>query len=196
MKVGLTGGIASGKTTVANLFAELGVPVIDTDEIAREVVEPGQPALERLVEVFGEEILDPAGRLNRRHLRDRVFADQDERRKLESIVHPLIGRETMARAAAAGGPYQLLVVPLLFETGMDRLVDRVLVVDCPPQIQLERLISRDNESPESGRRILDAQMDRAERLGRADDVIVNDGDLDSVRDAVTRLHRTYTTLAD
>lgn len=191
MRIGLTGGIASGKTTVADLFAELGVAVIDTDVIARDVVAPGQPALRRLVEAFGDDILDSKGELDRRRMRRRVFADESQRKKLEAILHPVIGAEMMARAEAAGGPYQVLVVPLLLETGMGGLVDRILVVDCPPQTQMERLMARDGETEQGARRILDAQLDRADRLAAADDVLVNDGDLEGLRGRVRDLHRAY-----
>ncbi|MBT8131451.1 MAG: dephospho-CoA kinase [Gammaproteobacteria bacterium] len=191
MKIGLTGGIASGKTTVANLFAELGVPVIDTDVIAREIVEPGQPALSALVQAFGKDILDDDGRLNRRRMRDRIFSNDDERRRLESILHPIIGEQLLRQSEAAGGAYQILVVPLLMETGMACRVDRVLVVDCSPQTQIERLTQRDGETKASARRILDAQIDRARRLAIADDVVVNDGDPEQVRAQVQELHRRY-----
>ena len=194
MKIGLTGGIASGKSTVADMFAELGVVVIDTDVIARELVQPGKPALKKLVEAFGSEILDTAGRLDRRRMRERVFAHENERRKLESILHPVIAREMLARAEQAGGVYQILVIPLLLETGMGNLVDRILVVDCLPQTQLNRLIMRDGESETSARQILDAQIGRAERLTQADDLLVNDGDLDQLRTSVRDLHITYASL--
>ncbi len=195
MRIGLTGGIASGKTTVADMFAELGVPVIDTDVIAREVVEPGQPALVKLVEAFGAEILSHAGRLDRQRMRESVFSDENKRRKLESILHPVIAQSMLAAADQAGGAYQILVVPLLLETGMNRLVDRILVVDCPPQLQLERLISRDSESRAGGKRILDAQLDRTRRLAGADDVLVNDSDLNELRASVRDLHKAYLSLS-
>ncbi|MDH3646388.1 MAG: dephospho-CoA kinase [Gammaproteobacteria bacterium] len=194
MRVGLTGGIACGKSTVANMFSELGVAVIDTDVIARDVVQPGEPALQKLVEAFGAEILNDQNRLDRRRMRERVFADENERRKLESILHPVIAQEMLDRAERAGGIYQILVIPLLLETGMGDLVDRVLVVDCLPQTQSERLIRRDGETKASARRMLDAQIGRARRLARADDVLVNNGNLDQLRDSVRDLHETYTSL--
>lgn len=191
MRVGLTGGIASGKTTVANLFAELDVPVIDTDIIARELVEPGEPALKALAQAFGTGILDNQGRLDRKRMRVTVFSDEKKRKKLESILHPLIAAKMLAVADQAGGDYQILVIPLLFETGMNNLVDRVLVVDCSPQIQFERLIARDSETAAGARRILDAQIDRASRIAQADDLIVNDGDIDALRASVRDLHKAY-----
>ena len=195
MKIGLTGGIASGKSTVAAMFAELGVAVIDSDVIAREIVEPGQPALQQVVDAFGERMLDATGRLDRRRLRRHVFADEKEREKLESILHPAIQREMLSRAAAAGGKYQVLVVPLLLETGMDTLVDRVLVVDTTRETQLKRLIERDNETETGARQILDAQASREKRLAGAHDILVNDGDLDQLRASVRDLHKAYSALA-
>ncbi|MDH3588012.1 MAG: dephospho-CoA kinase [Gammaproteobacteria bacterium] len=195
MKIGLTGGIASGKSTVAAMFAELGVTVIDSDVIAREVVEPGQPALMKIVEVFGPEVLDTAGRLDRRRMRERVFGDKNERKKLEAILHPVIRREVLAQAGRATGSYQVLVIPLLLETGMDTLVDRVLVVDSPPQMQLKRLVARDKETDASARRVIEAQMTRTKRLAGADDVLVNDGDLNQLRASVRDLHKAYSALA-
>jgi dephospho-CoA kinase len=190
-RVGLTGGIASGKSTVADLFAELGVPVIDTDVIARDVVRPGGPALPALVAAFGPGVLAADGSLDRRRLRARVFADDAERRRLEAILHPHIEAATLAASGQAGGPYQLVVVPLLFESGFDRHVDRVLVVDCPEELQRSRLLARDGESPEQVERILASQLDRASRLARADDVIDNAGTLDATRARVAELHGAY-----
>ena len=195
MRIGLTGGIASGKSTVTAMFAELGVPVIDSDVIAREVVQPGQPALQQVVDAFGDDILEPSGRLDRRRLRERIFASEKERRTLEAILHPAIRREMLAQADRAGGSYQVLAVPLLLETGMDALVDRVLVVDTSQEIQLKRLIDRDKETESGARKMLAAQLSRAERLAGADDVLVNDGDLDQLRASVRDLHKAYLALA-
>lgn len=196
MKIGLTGGIASGKTAVADAFAMRGVAVIDTDVIARELVEPGSAALAEIVAEFGTELVDSAGRLDRKRLRELVFSDPDMRRRLEAILHPRIAVVMHERAAAAGGPYQVIVVPLLVEAGMSEQFDRVLVVDCPEALQLARLIARDDESEASARGMLSAQSTRAARLAQAHDVIVNDGDLVALDVAVARLHRVYTALAD
>lgn len=193
-RVGLTGGIASGKSTVADLFAACGVPIIDTDRIARDVVAPGSPALRELVAAFGPEILDDAGGLDRRRLRHRVFATDTERRRLEAIVHPQIEAATLAAAEQAGGPYQLLVVPLLIESGFVAHVDRVLVVDCPEDLQRERLLLRDREDPAQVERMLAAQAPRATRLARADDVIVNDAGVEPLREQVAKLHARYAEL--
>jgi dephospho-CoA kinase len=194
-RVGLTGGIASGKSTVARLFAELGVPVIDTDEIARQVATPGTPALAEIVAAFGPQFLDPSGALDRRRLRLHVFGDAARRRHLESILHPRIEAAALEASARAGGAYQVLVVPLLIESGFDRHTDRVLVVDCPEETQRARLLTRDRETPEQVERMLAAQLDRRTRLTRADDVIVNDGSLDDIRREVRRLHSLYQRLA-
>ena len=148
----LTGGIASGKSAVAELFAKLGVPVLDTDQIARDVVEPGMPALAQLVAEFGPEILDAQGRLDRARMRERVFSDPAQRKQLEAITHPAIREELARRSAAAGGDYQIHVIPLLVESGRADAYDRVLVVDCPEEAQIERLMARDGPSASRPRR--------------------------------------------
>ena len=190
-KVGLTGGIASGKTTAANTFAELGVTVVDSDVIAREVVEPGQPALAEIVEAFGNDILGPDGALDRARLRSIVFADPNKRATLESIMHPLIRAATLDAIEKASGSYVLIVVPLLVETGFGGITDRVLVVDCPVAVQRSRFIARDGESPEQADRILAAQADRGARLAIADDVIDNQGAIGDTREIVGQLHVKY-----
>src|SRR6202007_2750692 len=147
-RVGLTGGIASGKSTAARFFGELGVPILDSDQVAREVVEPGQPPLERLVERFGRGILTPDGHLDRPALRNIVFSDPKARADLENLTHPAIGAAMEARSAAAGGPYQILVIPLLVEKNLAAHVDRVLVIDCDEEQQIRRLRDRDGSTPE------------------------------------------------
>lgn len=191
LRIGLTGGIASGKSVVADMFAELGVPVIDTDLIAREVVQPGQPALDEIRERFGETIIDAAGNLDRAALRKLIFHDDDARLDLEAILHPRIGAETRRQADAANGDYQLIVVPLLVGSPLLQFVDRVLVVDCQEDTQIRRLLERDTESVEQAERILAAQASREERLAIADDVVNNDHSLDHVRDQVIDLDRKY-----
>jgi dephospho-CoA kinase len=195
LRIGLTGGIASGKSTVATLFAERGIPVLDTDRIAREVVEPGQPALAAVVKAFGPGILGPDGRLDRPALRSRVFADAAARKKLEAILHPAIRAELARQSAKAGGPYQVLVIPLLVEGGRIDSVDRVLVVDCPVEAQLHRLRARDGETAESARKIIDSQAAREVRLAAADDVIVNAGETDELAAQVAALDAQYRSLA-
>jgi dephospho-CoA kinase len=195
LRIGLTGGIASGKSEVARLFARLGIPVIDTDAIAREVVEPGTPGLARVIEAFGREILQPDGRLDRRRLRGIVFADPATRCRLEAILHPFIRAAMNEQSARARGPYQILVIPLLVESGLRSSVDRVLVVDCAESVQLERLTRRDQASEPEARAILQAQTSRDERLALADDVIVNDSDLGALERAVRALDTRYRQLA-
>ena len=194
-RVGLTGGIASGKSTAAKFFGALGVPILDSDQVARDVVEPGQPPLERLVERFGRKILTVDGHLDRPALRDIVFSDPKARADLEALTHPAIGAAMEARSAAAGGPYQILVIPLLVEKNLASHVDRVLVVDCDEELQIRRLRDRDGSTPEQVQAILKAQAPRAARLKAADDVIHNDTDRSAVRDQVAALHGRYLELA-
>jgi len=193
--VGLTGGIASGKSLVANLFAEHGAVVIDTDQIARDVVQPGRPALAQIVTAFGAEVLDWDGGLDRRRMRQTVFADPNRRLQLEAILHPAVRAELACRAAAADGPYQIHVIPLLVESGRREGLDRVLVVDCAPDQQLARLLSRDAETVAQAEAIIAAQADRESRLKAADDVIRNDGKPAELARQVDELHRLYLSLA-
>lgn len=195
LRIGLTGGIASGKSTVADLFAGFGATVIDTDRIAREVVAPGRPALEALIKALGREILGPDGGLDRQRLRKRIFRDAATRGIVEGILHPAIMSELIRQADAAPGPYQVLVIPLLVEGGRRELVDRVLVVDCPEEQQIERLMCRDGETRENAARALAAQATREERLHAADDVIANDGDPAKLVETVAGLDREYRRLA-
>lgn len=195
LRIGLTGGIGSGKSTVADLFAARGVPVIDADAIARDVVEPGQPALAEIITAFGSDIVDAQGRLDRARLRARVFDDASQRKRLEAILHPRIRAVMAERAAAQTAPYVLLVIPLLFEADQRDLVDRVLVVDATPEIQHARVSARDHLPPEQIDAILVAQMDRQQRRDRADDVIDNSGDPAALEHQVEALHRRYLGLA-
>jgi len=195
LRVGLTGGIASGKSTVADLFAHLGVPVIDLDVIARQVVEPGSTGLEAVVSAFGGDVLGADGGLDRARLRTRVFDDPAARKKLESILHPRILAETVRQCEGAGGPYQVVVVPLLVESGLTGWVDRVLVVDCPPETQMARLAGRDGATRDQARAILAAQASREARLAVADDVIDNAGARDALTEAVNRLDAAYREMA-
>jgi len=195
-RVGLTGGIASGKSTVARLFEALGVPVIDTDVLAREVVAPGEPLLGQIAARFGAGVLAADGSLNRTALREIVFADPAARADLEQLTHPAIRARLEALSAVLGGPYQLLVIPLLVETRGQTPVDRVLVVDCSEALQIRRLQARDGATLEQARRILAAQATRESRLAMANDVIVNEEDLGAVRDRVATLHATYLRLSE
>jgi dephospho-CoA kinase len=196
LRIGLTGGIASGKSTVAEIFAGLGIPVIDTDVIAREVVAPGMPSLASIRHEFGDTVFTEDDELDRSALRRIVFADEDARRRLEAILHPLIQAETLRQADAAGGPYQVIVVPLLVGSALVTFVDRVLVVDCDEATQIRRLVARDGESEGQARRMLAAQSSRAERLAIADDIVQNEGDLAVTRAEVAKLDRTYRKLAE
>jgi dephospho-CoA kinase len=195
MRVALTGGIASGKTTVADLFARRGVPVIDTDVIARQVVEPGQSALAQVVSAFGPGILDTEGRLDRRRMRERIFADSDARRQLEAILHPAIRAAMERQSQVAGGPYQLLVIPLLAEGGRRDHVDRVLLVDVSEELQIERLMLRDGITREQAQASLSAQATRAQRLAMADDIVRNTGRVEELEERVAELHEKYVRLA-
>jgi dephospho-CoA kinase len=191
LRVGLTGGIASGKSTVARMLEEQGVPVIDTDVIAREVVARGEPGLEAVREIFGEEVIAPSGELDRPAMRRKIFADSAERRRLETLLHPLIRQRTITRLKTLDAPYVVVVVPLLVETGFSELVNRVLVVDCPVEQQIERLMHRDGMERAQSQAMLDAQIGRTERLAAADDRIDNGRTLEHTQKQVRRLHRKY-----
>lgn len=191
LKIGLTGGIASGKSTVAEIFASLGAALVDTDVVAREVVRHGSPALAAIRRHFGADFITADGELDRRKMRQAVFADPDRRKELEAILHPLIRERTLAAVARVEAPYVVIAVPLLVETRFDELVDRVLVVDCPQALQLGRLMQRDDVDAEQARATLEAQVDRDARLRVADDVIDNGGNLDSTRQQVEALHARY-----
>lgn len=198
MIIGVTGGIASGKSTVAKAFERLGIPWVDADDAAREVVEPGEPALTAITERYGRQVLQADGRLDRRALRAIVFADEAERRWLESVTHPRIRERLIARLtqlASGEAPYVLLVSPLLFESGQSRLVDRTLVIDVPEALQIARTASRDDVDEAQARAIVAAQMPRAERLSRADDVLDNQGDEVALATRVAELDRHYRRLA-
>ena len=193
--VGLTGGIASGKSLVGAMFVKLGASLIDTDVVAREVVARGEPGLAAVAAEFGPGVLLPSGEINRPALRSLVFADDAKRRQLEAVLHPLIRSRTRAKLAELAAPYALVAVPLLVETGFGELVDRVLVVDSPEAAQLERLMRRDAIPRPEALAMLRAQVDRATRLKAAHDVIDNSGTPDATRRQVELLHRRYLDLA-
>ncbi|MBB3142052.1 dephospho-CoA kinase [Halomonas organivorans] len=196
--VGVTGGIASGKSTVARAFAALGTPWVDADDVAREVVEPGEPALIAIAERYGKRVLQPDGSLDRRALREIVFADPSERRWLESVTHPRIRQRLLERLAdfrTSDAPYALLVSPLLFESGQHELVDRVLVIDVPESLQIRRTASRDDVDETQARAIVTAQMPRDRRLARADDILDNDTGRSGLAARVAELDRHYRALA-
>jgi dephospho-CoA kinase len=196
MRIGLTGGIASGKGIVSQRFEELGIPVIDADVAARAVVLPGTPGLARVARRFGAGVLNADGGLNRPALRDLIFNDPASREALDTILHPLIRGYMEERAAKVKGPYLVMAIPLLVETGVSReRVDRVLVVDVDEAVQLGRLQARDNTSLEQARAILASQASRDARLGAADDVLLNSGTVAELRQAVDRLHAQYLNMA-
>ena len=194
--IALTGGVAAGKTAVTQRFEALGVHVHDADVAAREVIEPGTPGLAAVVDAFGPEVLDDWGRLDRAAMRRRVFADPTARKTLEAIIHPRVRRWLRQRARAERGPYCLLAIPLLAENIEHyRWVDRVLLVDVPESVQVERLVARDGIDETLARRMLAHQASRTERLALADDVIENSGDETALDAAVAELHRRYLALA-
>jgi len=195
LRIGLTGGIASGKSAVAQRFEELGVPVIDADESARIVVAPGSAGLADVVKHFGQNLLTPGGELDRRSLRNLIFSDPSRRRQLEAILHPLIRTDMEHRASVASGPYLVMAIPLLIESGGRERVDRVLVVDVDEEVQLKRLMERDGGTMAQAKAILAAQASRAARLQAADDVVPNVGSLAELRHAVDQLHQRYVDLA-
>ena len=191
LRIGLTGGIASGKSVVADMFSARGIPVIDTDLISREVVEPGKPGLQAVIQEFGSKFLRADGTLDRPAMRKQIFSDPHSRICLEKILHPLIRSETIAQMKNVGGPYQIIAVPLLAETDFADFVDRILVIDCPMDLCRERLLARDAETEDSVARIFSTQASREERLRIANDVIVNDGSLQDTERAVEELHQRY-----
>ncbi|MEJ2452776.1 MAG: dephospho-CoA kinase [Candidatus Thiodiazotropha sp.] len=193
--IALTGGIGSGKSAVSRHLESLGVPVIDADRLAHRMVEPGSPALAEIKAGFGDHLVDAEGRLDRVALRDIVFDNPKQRRKLEAILHPRIRQAMEDWLALQSAPYAVLVIPLLFETGQNSLADRVLVVDCDPARQIERVVARDGLSESQIRQILDVQVDRETRLHGADDVIQNNGSLEDLVAATEAMHRRYLTLA-
>ena len=191
--VGLTGGIGSGKSTIVRLFADQGVHWVDADDVAREVVVPGTPALKAISEHFGKDILLDSGELNRAELRSRIFQGDSERQWLEQLLHPLIREAILEQLKPQSYdlPYTLLVSPLLLETDQHTLVDRIVVVDVPVEVQIERTVSRDGNTPEQVQRIIDAQMSRDKRVGKADHIITNAGGVEDAMAQVARLHAQF-----
>jgi dephospho-CoA kinase len=195
LKIGLTGGIGCGKTTVARLFAELGSPVIDADQIAHELVAKGQPALKQIDQQFDAGILNPDGSLNRSRLREIVFSDPAQKQKLESILHPLVYQSIQTELERLNAPYCIIAIPLLFETNMTHFVDRVLVVDCPVETQIARVRKRDQLSLERIRSIIDSQVSRDVRKSHADDLIDNSESDYRLAEQVKKLHNLYLSLS-
>ena len=195
LRIGLTGGIGSGKTEASRAFSRLGATIIDTDLIARELVEPGQTALSEISATFGAQLIDASGRLDRSQLRQAVFANPEQRQKLESILHPRIRERAMALANQAETPYCILVIPLLVESALDYPLDRILVIDTPQELQYRRVAARDAVTTSEIDAILATQASREKRLAVADDIVVNDSNLEHLHNEIERLHHCYLQLA-
>ncbi|PIE44466.1 MAG: dephospho-CoA kinase [Gammaproteobacteria bacterium] len=193
--LGVTGGIGSGKSSATDIFQSLGIDVVDADVVAREVVEPGSPALLKITEHFGPDILSEDGRLDRSRLREIVFADPDQKKWLEALLHPIIRERTLTQLDQSDSPYVILSSPLLLETNQRRLVNRVLLIDVPVELQISRTTKRDTVSEQQVKTIIAAQADRAYKTARADDIIINDTSLADLRSQVERLHTHYLELA-
>lgn len=190
LRVGLTGGIGAGKSTVASLFMERGVPVVDADLVVRTLVEPGSPLLKKMADHFGPEILNGES-LDRAKLRARVFQDASERAWLNRLLHPSVYAEMERLAKGLDAPYGLFVIPLLFESGGESMVDRVLLIKADPRVRLERVAARDGLEPQVIEAIMQSQLPLSETEGRADDVLANEGDPEALKAAVDALHRRY-----
>ncbi len=193
--VGLTGGIGSGKTTVANLFAAQGVCLVDADLVARDVVAPQTEGLKAIVQHFGEEVLTAQGELDRAQLRQKIFSQDAERQWLNQLLHPMIRQKMLAQVERADSDYVIMVVPLLFENGLDELVNRTLVVDISPELQVSRTVKRDKVDATQVNNIINSQCSRSEKLAKADDVIDNRGEIAELTQAVQALHHRYIELA-
>jgi len=191
LKIGLTGGIGSGKSTACEMFTELGVPVIDADIIAHKLVKPGMPALEEIIKLFGKEVISNDGTLDRKILRDKVFANSIDREKLEDILHPAVYREISVQVENINSGYCIISIPLLLETDASRIVDRILVVDVPRELQLERASDRDKTNKKDINAIIDSQISRKDRLSAADDIVDNKGDINDLRKKICELHKLY-----
>lgn len=196
ISVGLTGGIGSGKTAAANRFMQLGIPVIDSDIITRELVVPGSLTLKRIIKRFGKDFIDSNGSLDRRKLRQTIFADQSARRDLEGILHPMVRQEIAKQLSTLSSPYALVVVPLMLESDMVTMFDRVIVVDCEEAEQIKRVIKRDNCSKDEVDAIIQAQASRNMRLAIATDIINNTDDIRSLDGQVERMHHSFLNLAE
>ena len=195
--IGLTGGIGSGKSTVTKLFSSHGVPIIDADTIARQVTAPGQPALREICALFGEEMIDDDGQLKRRQLRKIIFSNPQKRAQLEAILHPIIQQRMLEQAAIASqhAAYTILSIPLLLESGWQQLLDRILVIDVSEQSQLQRTMQRDNIDKKTAQAIINAQINRQDRLLAADDIIDNEGSIDELQQQLQQLHQKYLQLS-
>ena len=195
LRIGLTGGIGCGKSTVCEFFAKRGIPVIDTDQLAHTLVKPGTKALQQITQQFGREVIRTDGSLDRAKMRELIFEDEEKRHQLEAPLHPLIRQEMQRQLDALDTPYAILAIPLLLEKGWQNELDRVLVVDCSEAQQLQRAQQRDGSSSDTIRRIIDSQIDRTRRLEAADDIIDNSGKSEAIAPQVEALHQRYLQLA-
>jgi len=191
LKIGLTGGIGSGKSTVCKIFSEFGVPVIDADIIANSLVRPGMPALEEIAKTFGKELISNDGTLDRKKIRDQIFANETERKKLEDILHPAVYKEISVQVENINSKYCIVAIPLLLETDASKTVDRILVIDVPRELQSQRASNRDKTNKSDIDAIIDSQISRDDRLAAADDIINNEGDIESLHSQVSDLHEYY-----
>lgn len=191
LKIGLTGGIGSGKSTACEIFSELGVPIIDADIVARKVVQAGMPALQLIKEEFGEDIITKDGLLNRKKVRDQIFTNEIDRKKLENILHPVIYERIVHETENINSSYCIISIPLLLETEALEIIDRVLIIDVSEKLQLSRASVRDNASLNDIERIIRTQISRDNRLAAADDIINNEGDIENLRRQIHDLHEFY-----
>lgn len=191
MIVGLTGGIGSGKTAAMRIFEQFGIGCVDADIVAREVVEPGTPALQAIADRFGREILTVDGRLDRASLRQRIFSSKEDKRWLESLLHPLIRDEMQRQLESISSPYSVLVAPLLFENDLDRQCDTSVLIDVPEDVQIERVVNRDGVDRKQAEAIVRQQMSRAEKLKRADHIVSNTGSLKDLEKQLLALHKEF-----
>ena len=194
LKIGLTGGIGSGKSTACEIFSEFGVPVIDADIIAHSLVKPGMPALQAIISEFGEEIVTRDGCLDRKKLRNQIFTNETDRKKLENILHPAIYNEIAHETEGIRSKYCIIALPLLLETDASKIIDRILIIDAPRELQLSRASIRDDVSTSDIEAIMHSQISSNDRLAAADDIVNNDGDIDNLRRQICDLHRFYSSI--
>jgi dephospho-CoA kinase len=191
LTIGLTGGIGSGKSVVSQLFSDLGVPVIDTDQLSRELVTQGSPLLEEISKYFGKEILLKSGDLDRKQLRQIIFEDKEKKQRLEHLLHPQIKQSILKQLTKFGDTYVVIAVPLLLENNNYNFINRVLVIDCSEELQLKRAINRDQSNSDEVKKIIASQLPRLKRLPLANDIIVNEGPIESLSEKVIELHEKY-----
>lgn len=194
LKIGLTGGIGSGKSATCEIFSELGVPVIDADDIAHKLVKPGMPAFKEITRLFGNEVISVDGTLDRKIIRDRVFANEIDRKKLENILHPAVYEEIAVQVKSINSRYCIISIPLLLETDASKTVDRILVIDVPRELQLERAANRDKTNNSDIDAIIDSQISREARLSAADDIVDNRGDINDLRKKICDIHEFYSNI--